>query len=73
MALMAKHDYPDIDFKKCIMVGDSISDIQFANNAGIPAILVGNKYDEDELAGLDILAKYESLEVMAKRLFASIQ
>ena len=73
MALMAKHDYPDIDFKKCIMVGDSISDIQFANNAGIPAILVGNKYDEDELAGLDILAKYESLEVMSKRLFASIQ
>lgn len=73
MALMAKRDFPDIDFKKCIMVGDSISDIQFANNAGIPAILLGNKYEDDELADLDILARYESLEAMSKRLFASLQ
>lgn len=45
MALEAKKDFPDIDFKKCIMVGDSVSDIVFGNNLGMRTILVGNKGD----------------------------
>jgi len=40
MALQAKKDFPDIDFKKSIMVGDSISDIEFCNNAGMISILI---------------------------------
>jgi len=40
MALQAKKDFPDIDFKKSIMVGDSISDIEFGNNAGMISILI---------------------------------
>lgn len=43
MALEALRDYPDIDFKKCIMIGDSNSDIGFGNNLGMRTILVGNK------------------------------
>lgn len=45
MALEAKNDFPDIDFKKCLMVGDSDSDIAFGNNLGMKTILVSNKND----------------------------
>lgn len=73
MALMAKRDYPDVDFKKSLMVGDSISDIDFANKAGIPAILVGDKYAREEISDLHILAKYGSLLEMSVKLFASLK
>jgi histidinol-phosphate phosphatase family protein len=35
MALQAKQDFPDIDFSKSIMVGDSESDKIFAQKAGM--------------------------------------
>jgi D-glycero-D-manno-heptose 1,7-bisphosphate phosphatase len=46
MALEAKKDFPEIDFKQCIMVGDSASDIAFGNNLGMKTILVGHKGDQ---------------------------
>ena len=42
MALQAKRDFPDIDFNNAIMVGDSISDIEFGNKSGMIPILIGN-------------------------------
>lgn len=33
-------DYPDIDPKKCLMIGDSDSDMEFARNCGINGIKV---------------------------------
>ena len=45
MALQAKRDFPEIEFKRSIMVGDSDSDITFGNNLGMKTILVGNKAD----------------------------
>ena len=41
MALQAKEEFPSIDFKKSIMVGDSIIDIEFAKNANMFAVLIG--------------------------------
>ncbi len=41
MALQAKSDFPDIDFSKSIMVGDSPSDIEFAKRADIYPVFVG--------------------------------
>ena len=35
MALQAKDDFPQIDFCNSIMIGDSDSDKQFAENVGI--------------------------------------
>ncbi|ANI89901.1 hypothetical protein A9P82_11760 [Arachidicoccus ginsenosidimutans] len=35
MALQAKQDFPHIDFSKSVMVGNNLSDMQFARNAGI--------------------------------------
>ena len=41
MALQAKEEFKSIDFKKSIMVGDSISDMEFAKNANMFAVFIG--------------------------------
>lgn len=44
MALQAKKEFPQIIFEKCLMVGDSLSDLQFGRNAGMKTVLVsGNR------------------------------
>jgi HAD superfamily hydrolase (TIGR01662 family) len=43
MALKAKEDFPEIDFSRSIMVGDSGSDLEFAANAGMFAVYVGEE------------------------------
>ncbi len=39
MALAAAEKYPEINFSRCIMVGDTASDMEFARNAGMRAVL----------------------------------
>lgn len=43
MAQQAKHDFPEIDFRKSIMIGDSTSDIEFGKNIGAKTIKIGSK------------------------------
>jgi histidinol-phosphate phosphatase family protein len=38
MALQAKHDFPDIDFSKSLMIGDSEGDMKFAENLEMKGI-----------------------------------
>lgn len=40
MALLAKKDFPEIDFNKSIMVGDTDSDILFGKNLGMKTIRI---------------------------------
>jgi len=40
MALQAKADFPEIDFSQSIMVGDSVTDLQFGRNAGMKTVWV---------------------------------
>lgn len=47
MALQAQMDFPEIDFAKSIIVGDSISDMQFGRNAGMFTVLVADKEQTD--------------------------
>jgi len=39
MALAAQKEFPEIDFSKSIMVGDTSGDMAFARNAGMRAVL----------------------------------
>ena len=48
MAIEAKSNFPDIDFKNSLMVGDSESDIQFGNRLGMKTLLVKTKKGEDQ-------------------------
>lgn len=49
MALQAKREFPEIEFDKSIMAGDSASDIEFGKNAGMKTVFIGeeNKYNGD--------------------------
>ncbi len=40
MAMQAKADFPDIDFNKSIMIGDSISDMEFGKGAGMHGVYI---------------------------------
>ncbi|MBV2247251.1 MAG: HAD-IIIA family hydrolase [Lentimicrobium sp.] len=42
MGLMAKKDYPEISFKKSIMVGDSPGDMLFGKRLGMKTVFIGN-------------------------------
>ena len=47
MALQAKKDFPNIDFSKSIIVGDSMSDMEFGRNAGMKTVYISNEPKED--------------------------
>lgn len=40
MAFQAQADFPDIDFSRSIMVGDTPSDMEFARNAGMQGVRI---------------------------------
>lgn len=46
MGYWAKEKFPEIDFQRSIMVGDSITDIQFGENLGMTTVWVRGKEDE---------------------------
>jgi D-glycero-D-manno-heptose 1,7-bisphosphate phosphatase len=41
LALRARADFPEVDFSRAIMVGDSKSDMQFAARAGMKKVWIG--------------------------------
>ena len=48
MALLAKKDYPEIDFNKAIMVGDSMSDMIFGKSSGMKTVFINDDKVIDE-------------------------
>lgn len=42
MALQAKRDFPEVDFHASVMVGDSISDMQFGYRCGMRCVYLSN-------------------------------
>ena len=50
MGLQAKTDFPSVHFEHSVMVGDSISDIEFGLNLGMQTVLIETKKDIDVAA-----------------------
>ena len=61
MAYQAKKDYPQIDFSKSIMVGNTLSDMQFARNAGMHAVFIPSTEPGTPFPHELIDARYDSL------------
>ncbi len=67
MALQARNEFPDVDFQRSVMVGDSLSDMQFGQALGMFNVLIATKTEEMEPIqkakgqGLKIDAQYDSL------------
>lgn len=54
MALQAKKDFPDIEFEKSIMIGDSLLDMEFGNRLGMKTIFFDKKNQSDSLINFAI-------------------
>ncbi|MCP3930075.1 MAG: HAD-IIIA family hydrolase [Bacteroidetes bacterium] len=52
MAFQAKADFPEINFSYSVMVGDSISDMEFGKNLGMKCAWIEGKEEEKVEAGL---------------------
>lgn len=58
MALHARDSYPDINLTKSIMVGDSLSDIEFGINAGMKTVFVtSSEKNETAIKKADIVVE----------------
>ncbi len=67
MALQAQNDFPLIDFTKSIMVGDSISDMEFGERLGMTTIFIEGKEEEQNANHLlKVNARFTSLAAFAK-------
>ena len=49
MAYMAQKDFPDIDFKRSIIFGDSVTDMEFGKNLGMKTVLIPTKEEEKSI------------------------
>ena len=58
MGLKAKIDFPEIDFSKSVMIGDSISDMEFGKGLGMKTVFIGSK---SEINSMEDLLRYDSL------------
>ena len=59
MALTAKRDYPEINFSKSIIIGDSITDMLFGKRLGMTCFYIGEEIPLEESGIID--AKFDSL------------
>lgn len=47
MALNAKQDFPEIDFAKSLVIGDSMSDMEFGRTAGMKTVFISEEDKKD--------------------------
>ncbi|MEY2586322.1 MAG: hypothetical protein RLY11_171 [Bacteroidota bacterium] len=62
MALNAKDDFKHIDFKKSIMIGNKLSDMEFGKRAGMITVMVDEKHahlNKHELIDYRVDSMYE--------------
>ena len=67
MALQARKEFPEVEFQRSVMVGDSLSDMQFGQVLGMYNVLIATKEEEltairkEEKKDLRINARHPSL------------
>ena len=71
MAFLAQKKFPHIDFKKSIMVGNNLSDMQFGRNAGMCTIHVRTTHPDIQLPNDLIDASFLDLYDFASALQAA--
>jgi D-glycero-D-manno-heptose 1,7-bisphosphate phosphatase len=68
MALLAKKDFPAIDLSRSVMVGNTLSDMQFGRNAGMHTVYIHTTHPEQPLPHALIDLSFNSLYDFAKAL-----
>ena len=68
MGLQASEDFPGIDFKKSVMIGNSISDMEFGKRLSMHTVFLTTKHEPFSLPHDLIDEQYASLQAWAKQL-----
>ena len=68
MIFLAKQDFPSIDLRKSLIVGNNLSDMEFGRNAGIHTVFVNTTHPEQAFPHTAIDLVFESLPDFAKAL-----
>lgn len=68
MAVQAKKDFPEIDFKRCIMVGNKESDMRFGRAAGMFTVFLATTNPDVPFPHPDIDLRFDSLAAFASAL-----
>lgn len=68
MALLAKAEYPDIDFSRSVMIGNNLSDMQFGKKMGMHTVFLHTTKDKIELPHELIDEQFDSLASWSKSL-----
>ncbi len=61
MAYQAKTTFPEIDFKRSIMVGNRMSDMEFGRNAGMQTVYLATTHPEAPFPDTKIDYRYDNL------------
>lgn len=70
MAIQAKEDFPEVDYKKSVMVGNSMSDMEFGKRLSMHTVFLTTKHKPYLLPHDFIDEQYDSLAGWAKTLKA---
>ncbi len=68
MAAQAREDFPEIDYKKSIIVGNSLSDMEFGKRMAMQTVFLTTKHEPFELPNDLIDQQFGSLLAWAKTL-----
>lgn len=71
MAIQAKEDFPNIDFKKSVIVGNSLSDMEFGKRMAMHTVFLTTKHEPFSLPHDLIDNQHSSLLDWAKTLAAA--
>jgi D-glycero-D-manno-heptose 1,7-bisphosphate phosphatase len=71
MGLQAQQDFPEIDFKRSIMVGNSMSDMEFGKKLSMHTVFLTTKHDPVELPNDLVDEQYASLMAWAKSMVSA--
>jgi len=72
MALQAKDEFPEIDLQKSLMVGNTMSDMQFGKSTGMLTVFIPSAKPSPLLPHPSIDAVFQDLFTLAKALQKSV-
>lgn len=72
MGLQAREDFPEIDFKKSIMLGNSMSDMEFGKRLGMHTVFLTTKHEPYELPHDMIDEQFDSLKAWTESVVGDV-
>lgn len=73
MAFEAQRDFPEVDLRRSLLAGDSLSDLLFARNAGMDAVFIDTKVEKVEINPSLYMHRFPDLYTFAENYIKELQ